>query len=137
MIDPRTSELCDQFADQYAALRKNKGVTVEQADEIIHDDSYFGTLLVYNGIVDGMVSGAAHTLRALSGLLRDHPDRAGCLHGVQHVPDVPVGSGAGVRRLLDRPGARRPNSPPISRSARRAPPHSSASSRGWPCCPIP
>ena len=42
VIDPRTSELCDQFADQYAALRKNKGVTVEQADEIIHDDSYFG-----------------------------------------------------------------------------------------------
>jgi phosphate acetyltransferase len=61
VIDPRTSELSDQFAEQYAELRKNKGVTVEQAREIMYDVSYFGTMLVYNGMVDGMVSGAAHT----------------------------------------------------------------------------
>ena len=61
VIDPRTSELCDQFADQYAELRKHKGVTVEQAREIMHDVSYFGTMLVYNSHVDGMVSGVAHT----------------------------------------------------------------------------
>ncbi|MBU9762784.1 phosphate acetyltransferase [Mycobacterium sp. TNTM28] len=61
VLDPRTSELCDQFAEQYAELRRKKGVTVEQAREIIHDVSYFGTMLVYNEMVDGMVSGAAHT----------------------------------------------------------------------------
>ncbi len=61
VFDPRTSELCDQFAEQYARLRAKKGVTVEQAREIIHDVSYFGTMLVHNGMVDGMVSGAAHT----------------------------------------------------------------------------
>ena len=61
VLDPRTSELCDQFAEQYAELRRRKGVTVEQAREIIHDVSYFGTMLVHNGMVDGMVSGAAHT----------------------------------------------------------------------------
>ncbi len=61
VINPRTSELCEQFAEQYAELRKKKGVTVEQAREIIHDVSYFGTMLVHNDIVDGMVSGAAHT----------------------------------------------------------------------------
>ncbi|MCV7257703.1 phosphate acetyltransferase [Mycobacterium shimoidei] len=59
--DPRTSEMCDQFAEQYARMREHKGVTVEQAREIMHDVSYFGTMLVYNGVVDGMVSGAAHT----------------------------------------------------------------------------
>ncbi len=59
--NPRTSELCDQFAEQYAELRKHKGVTVEQAREIIHDVSYFGTMLVHNDMVDGMVSGAVHT----------------------------------------------------------------------------
>jgi len=59
--DPRASELCDQFAQQYAQLRQKKGVTLEQARETIHDVSYFGTMLVYNGMVDGMVSGAAHT----------------------------------------------------------------------------
>jgi phosphate acetyltransferase len=61
VLNPRTSELCDKFAEQYAELRRRKGVTVEQAREIIHDVSYFGTMLVHNDMVDGMVSGAAHT----------------------------------------------------------------------------
>jgi phosphate acetyltransferase len=61
VLNPRTSELCDKFAEQYAKLRKRKGVTVEQAREIIHDVSYFGTMLVHNDMVDGMVSGATHT----------------------------------------------------------------------------
>ena len=42
-------------------MRKAKGVTVEQAREIMYDATYFGTMLVHNGMVDGMVSGAAHT----------------------------------------------------------------------------
>ena len=61
VINPLTSELSEQFAAQYAELRKAKGVTLEHAREIVVDVSYFGTMLVYNGIVDGMVSGAAHT----------------------------------------------------------------------------
>jgi phosphate acetyltransferase len=61
VLNPRTSELCDRFAEQYAEMRKHKGVTVEQAREIIHDVSYFGTMLVHNDMVDGMVSGATHT----------------------------------------------------------------------------
>ena len=61
VLNSRTSELCDKFAEQYAEFRKHKGVTVEQAREVIHDVSYFGTMLVHNGMVDGMVSGATHT----------------------------------------------------------------------------
>ena len=61
VFNPRTSDVGDQFAEQYAQLRAKKGVTVEQAREIMHDVSYFGTMLVHNGMVDGMVSGAAHT----------------------------------------------------------------------------
>jgi phosphate acetyltransferase len=61
VLNPRTSELCDQFAEQYAELRKHRGVSVEQARETIHDVSYFGTMLVHNDMVDGMVSGAMHT----------------------------------------------------------------------------
>jgi phosphate acetyltransferase len=61
VINPHTSELAEQFAAQYAELRAKKGVTFEQAREIVVDVSYFGTMLVHNGIVDGMVSGAAHT----------------------------------------------------------------------------
>ncbi len=61
VLDPQTSELCDQFAEQYATLRSHKGVTVDRARETIHDVSYFGTMMVHNDMVDGMVSGARHT----------------------------------------------------------------------------
>lgn len=61
VIDPRTISLCNEFADQYAQLRKAKGITHEQAREIMNDATYFDTMLVYNGMADGMVSGAAHT----------------------------------------------------------------------------
>jgi phosphate acetyltransferase len=78
VLNPRTSGLCDEFAEQYAQLRKGKGVTLERALEIIGDVSYFGTMLVYNGIVDGMVSGAthttAHTVRPAFEIIKTKPD---------------------------------------------------------------
>ncbi|MGP4057088.1 phosphate acetyltransferase [Mycobacterium sp. 4D054] len=78
VLDPRTSDLCDRFAEQYAKLRAHKGVTVEQAREIMHDVSYFGTMLVHNDIVDGMVSGArhttAHTVRPAFEIIKTQPD---------------------------------------------------------------
>ena len=78
MLNPHTSELCDRFAEQYAELRKHKGVTVEQAREIIHDVSYFGTMLVHDDMVDGMVSGArhttAHTVRPAFEIIKTTPD---------------------------------------------------------------
>lgn len=78
IIDPHNEELCDQFAKQYAELRKAKGITVEQAHEIMHDVSYFGTMLVYNRMVDGMVSGAVHTtvhtVRPAFEIIRTVPD---------------------------------------------------------------
>ncbi|MDQ1752283.1 MAG: phosphate acetyltransferase, partial [Pseudonocardiales bacterium] len=78
VLNPQTSELCDKFANQYAELRKNKGVTFEQAREIIHDVSYFGTMLVHNDMVDGMVSGArhttAHTVRPAFEIIKTLPD---------------------------------------------------------------
>ncbi|MFY9920940.1 MAG: phosphate acetyltransferase [Mycobacterium sp.] len=77
VLNPRTSELSDRFAEQYAELRKHKGVTVEQARETIHDVSYFGTMLVHNDMVDGMVSGAmhttAHTVRPAFEIIKTQP----------------------------------------------------------------
>lgn len=78
VIDPRTSDLREGFAEQYAGLRKAKGVNLERAREIMHDVSYFGTMLVYNSHVDGMVSGAshttAHTVRPALEIIRTVPD---------------------------------------------------------------
>ena len=78
VIDARHSQLGDQFADQYAELRKAKGITVEQAHEIMCDSTYFGTMMVYNGMADGMVSGAvhttAHTVRPAFEIIKTVPD---------------------------------------------------------------
>ncbi len=78
VIDPRTSELCEQFAQQFAQLRRHKGVTLDLAREIVHDVSYFGTMMVHNNMVDGMVSGAAHTtahtVRPAFVIIRTLPD---------------------------------------------------------------
>ncbi|MGS2807246.1 phosphate acetyltransferase [Nocardia sp. MW-W600-9] len=61
VLDPRTSGYLDEFAADYTELRKHKGMTLERARETMADISYFGTMMVYKGIADGMVSGAAHT----------------------------------------------------------------------------
>ncbi|MFE6920226.1 phosphate acetyltransferase [Nocardia sp. NPDC057663] len=61
VLDPRSSGYLDEFAAEYTELRKHKGMTLERARETMADISYFGTMMVYKGIADGMVSGAAHT----------------------------------------------------------------------------
>ncbi|MGB8390553.1 phosphate acetyltransferase [Mycobacterium sp.] len=93
VIDPRTSELRHQFVDQYAQLRKEKGITVEHAREIMRESTYFGTMLVYNGMVDGMVSGAAHTTA--------HTVRP-ALEIIKTVPDVSIVSSVFFMCLADR-----------------------------------
>lgn len=61
IVDPLTSPLREDFASRYFELRKHKGLTEELALDAVVDPSYFGTLLVAAGSVDGMVSGAVHT----------------------------------------------------------------------------
>ena len=61
VIDPLDSELVDRFGDRYFELRGHKGIDVHRAHDIMTDVSYFGTMMVAEGIVDAMVSGAAHT----------------------------------------------------------------------------
>jgi phosphate acetyltransferase len=61
LVDPETSELREEFADEYARLRAHKNVSIEDARERMLDGAYFGTMMVQLGYVDGMVSGAAHT----------------------------------------------------------------------------
>ncbi|MFF0782529.1 phosphate acetyltransferase [Streptomyces sp. NPDC003720] len=64
VIDPATSELRDVFAERYARLRAHRGVTVELAYDVVSDVNYFGTLMVQEGLADGMVSGSVHSTAA-------------------------------------------------------------------------
>ncbi|MFD2688031.1 phosphate acetyltransferase [Streptomyces phyllanthi] len=78
IVDPRTSELREGFAEQYALLRAHKGVTVELAYDIVSDVNYFGTLMVQEGLADGMVSGSVHstaaTIRPAFEIIKTKPD---------------------------------------------------------------
>lgn len=64
LVDPATSELRDGFAERYAELRKKRGVSLDLAYDVVRDVNYFGTLMVAEGLADGMVSGANHTTAA-------------------------------------------------------------------------
>ena len=61
VVSPHDPVLVERFAYEYAVLRAHKGMTFEAAAEIVSDVSYFGTMMVHLGLVDGMVSGAVHT----------------------------------------------------------------------------
>ncbi|MFB6992364.1 MULTISPECIES: phosphate acetyltransferase [unclassified Streptomyces] len=64
LIDPHSSELRQAFAERYAQLRAHRGVTLELAYDVVADVNYFGTLMVQEGLADGMVSGAVHSTAA-------------------------------------------------------------------------
>ncbi|MGB8381917.1 MAG: phosphate acetyltransferase [Dermatophilaceae bacterium] len=61
IVDPRDETLRDRFAREYAQLRSGKGTTHELARDIIVERSYFGTMMVLDGLADGMVSGSVTT----------------------------------------------------------------------------
>ncbi|CAM3500224.1 phosphate acetyltransferase [Pseudostreptobacillus hongkongensis] len=69
IIDPMSYEKTPEFIRQFVHLRSKKGITEEQAREIILNDSrFFGAMLVRNCVADGMVAGSnsptASVLRA-------------------------------------------------------------------------
>ena len=77
VIDPRTSDKKQAYAEKFAELRKKKGVTLPEALEQMNDATYFGTMMVKMGDADGLVSGACHstanTLRPALQILKTAP----------------------------------------------------------------
>lgn len=61
IINPIKDVHYDDYVNTYYELRKEKKMTLEIARDLLEDVSYFGTMMVYKGHADGMVSGAAHT----------------------------------------------------------------------------
>lgn len=61
VVNPKESVHYEDYANTYYELRKAKNVTIAMARDVMEDVSYFGTMMVYKGHADGMVSGAAHT----------------------------------------------------------------------------
>jgi len=77
VIDPTKSEKSDEYAKTLFELRKAKGMTEAQAQELVLDPVYFGMMMVKQNEADGLVSGAAHstsdTLRPALQILKTSP----------------------------------------------------------------
>ena len=61
IIDPAKSDRYQNYVETFYELRKTKNVNMEMARDLMTDGAYFGTMMVYKGEADGMVSGAVHT----------------------------------------------------------------------------
>lgn len=80
IIDPNTSPKYDEYVNLLYELRKHKGMTQEQAKELVKDPTYFGMLMLKDekSKADGLVSGAVHstsdTLRPALQILKTKPE---------------------------------------------------------------
>lgn len=77
IIDPLKFERMDEMVEMFCELRKGKGVTPEQAREILKASNYFGTMLVKMGYADSLLGGAtystADTVRPALQLIKTKP----------------------------------------------------------------
>ena len=77
IVNPAKDERYSDYVNTLYELRKNKNVTLEMARDLMTDVSYFGTMMVYKGHADGMVSGAVnttlHTIRPALQFIKTKP----------------------------------------------------------------
>jgi len=93
LIDPKSHANKQHYIDMMVELRKNKGMTVEEASKLIEDPLYLGVLMIKNGDIDGEVSGADHST---GDVLRP------AFHYVKTAPGISVVSGAFIMILQDK-----------------------------------
>ena len=77
-INLEKNEHADRLTAALFEARKSKGVSLEQARELMRDRTYFATMLVQEGLADAMVSGAntttAHTIRPALQIIKTLPN---------------------------------------------------------------
>ena len=77
IIDPENSEKYGEYSHTLYELRKSKGLELAAAEDLMLDASYYGTMMVYKGEADGMVSGAvnttAHTIKPALQFVKTRP----------------------------------------------------------------
>ncbi|MCI8412291.1 MAG: phosphate acetyltransferase [Clostridia bacterium] len=99
IVEPNNSEKYDEYVNLLYELRKEKGMTIEKAKELVKDPVYYGMLMLKdnNSDADGLVSGAAHstsdTLRPALQILKTLPDtKLVSAFFVMVVPDCEYGN---------------------------------------------
>ncbi|MCL2379439.1 MAG: phosphate acetyltransferase [Coriobacteriia bacterium] len=97
VINPANADFKDDLAESLYQLRQAKGMTHEQADELIADPLYFGTMMVKKGYADGAVAGAVNAtsavLRAALQILKTAPGtKLVSSYFIMDVPDCEYGA---------------------------------------------
>jgi len=77
IINPADSPLLPDYISTFYELRKGKNVNMDMATDFMKDGAYFGTMMVYKGEADGMVSGSInttqHTIRPALQFIKTKP----------------------------------------------------------------
>ena len=77
IVNPEKSDKKELYAERLYELRKNKGMTLEEAKKVVLDPTHFGMMMLKSEDADGLVSGAAHstsdTLRPALQILKTAP----------------------------------------------------------------
>lgn len=78
IVNPKKSQDYDKYVNSFFELRKEKGMTIPKAKELLQDPVYFGMMMVKENKADGLVSGAIHstadTLRPALQILKTAKD---------------------------------------------------------------
>lgn len=93
MIDPHDNPEKEHYVEMMVELRKHRGMTREEASELIEDPLYLGALMIKNGDADGEVAGADHST---GDVLRP------AFQYVKTAPGISVVSGAFIMILPDK-----------------------------------
>jgi phosphate acetyltransferase len=93
IVDPKEHEKKGLYIEMMVELRKNKGMTKEEASKLIEDPLYLGVMMIKNGDADGEVSGADHST---GDVLRP------AFHYVKTAPGISVVSGAFIMILPEK-----------------------------------
>lgn len=92
VLDHLQSDKMESYVNEFTELRKNKGMTVEKAAEILKDPLYFGVMMVKMGDADGMTAGAVNST---SDVLRP------ALQIIKTAPGIPVVSSCFIIEMPD------------------------------------
>lgn len=123
VIDPRTYEETDDIINELVSIRKDKGLTYDEARELILNDyMYFSCMLVKIGYADGIVSGACHstanTLRPALQIIKTKPNTPlVSTFFIMCVPDCSYGSN-GMFAFADCGLVQNPNSSELAEIAK-------------------
>ncbi|MFQ6082634.1 MAG: phosphate acetyltransferase [Candidatus Aminicenantia bacterium] len=78
IVEPETSPKFEEYVEEFFQMRKRKGITRVEAEEIIKNHNYFGSMMVHKGDADGLVSGLnmhyPETIRPALQIIRIKPD---------------------------------------------------------------